>query len=35
MFKTTNSIFCRFKDVNDNKMVFVILKWIFVKQSRL
>ncbi len=26
MFKRTNFIFCRFSDVNDNKMVFITLK---------
>ncbi len=29
MFKTTTFIFCRFSDVNDNKMVFVTHKWSF------
>ncbi len=38
MFKITNFIFCRFNDVNmvnDNKMVFVTLNWLFVKQSHI
>ncbi len=33
MFKTTNFIFCRFSDANENKMVFLTLKWLFVKKS--
>ncbi len=35
MFKTTNIIFCRFSDVNDNKMVFVTQKQPFVKNPPL
>ncbi len=31
MFKRTNLIFCKFSDVNNNKIVFVTLKWLFVK----
>ncbi len=35
MFKTTNFIFCRFSDVNDNKMVFVTLKIFWCEKNHL
>ncbi len=35
MFETTHFIFCRFSNVNDNKMGFVTLKWLFWEKNHL